>query len=45
MFVGCSEIGIRVIIKHVQHIRSFSVPRGIEKITGLWFVRKDHYPG
>ena len=52
MFVGCSEINTNVIVKHEQHIGiiraffalgnllSFLVPRGLEKITGLWFARE-----
>ena len=31
MFVGCSEIGISIIVKHVQHvgiIRAFCLPGG-----------------
>ena len=42
MLVGCSEISISVIVKHVQHdgiIRAFSVPGGQKKSLGcglLW---------
>ena len=51
MFVGCSEISISVIVKHVQHMGidralspwggliSFSVPGGALKNAGLWFAR------
>ena len=49
MFVGCSEISISVIVKHVQHVEqgpfvclggllSFSMTGGTKKIAGLWFV-------
>ena len=34
MFVGCSEIGISIIVKHVQHvgiIRAFCLPGGLVK--------------
>ena len=55
MVVGCSEISISVIVKHVTHwnyqgfclpggdLLSFPVPG--EKIAGLWFARADQYPG
>ena len=42
MSVGCSEIGISVIVKHVQHIRiikAFCLPRG--KFFGSWGDRKN----
>ena len=56
MFVGCSEIGINVIVKHVQHIGiiwAFCLPGGLvtffsawrDKIPGLWFARRNQYPG
>ena len=37
MFVGCSEIGISVIVKHVQHvtIRDFCLPGGGGGGSGL----------
>ena len=37
MFVGCSEIGISVIVKHVQHvtIRDFCLPGGAGGGSGL----------
>ena len=50
MFVGCSEISISVIVKHLQHvgiIRAFCLPGGTfkffsawrtENIAGFWFV-------
>ena len=50
MLVGCSEISISVIVKHVQHdgiIRAFMCLGGLikffsawgtEEITGLWFA-------
>ena len=37
MFVGCSEISISVIVKHVQDIgiiSAFSVPGGQKKVLG-----------
>ena len=52
MFVGCSEISISVIVKHVKHVAtcetcatSFSVSGGTEKIGGLWFARGRSEPG
>ena len=50
MLVGCCEISIHVIVKHVKHIGmiralclsegifSFSMPGGDRKIAGLWFA-------
>ena len=53
VFVGCSEISISVIAKHVQDvgiIRAFfylgglvSMPGGTQKIVGLRFARGDNY--
>ena len=43
MSVGCSEIGISVIVKHVQHIRiikAFCLPRG--KFFSCWGDRKSN---
>ena len=57
MFVGCSEINIVVIVKHVQNIeivRAFYLPGGAcsvfqsggtEKIAELWFASDVRYPG
>ena len=51
MFVGCSEISISVIVKHVQHVgiirpsclpgRTYQVFQylGDRTIAGLWFTR------
>ena len=43
MFVGCFEISISVISKHVQSIgciiNIFSAWGGTEEIAGLWFAR------
>ena len=43
MFVGCSEISISAIVKHVQHTgiaRVFYLSGETEKIVQLLFVRK-----
>ena len=43
MFVGCSEISISAIVKHVQHTgitRVFYLSGEAEKIVQLLFVRK-----
>ena len=57
MIIGCSEISISVIVKHVQHvgiIRAFVCLGGLNKffsawgdrkIACLWFARGDQYPG
>ena len=57
VFVGCSEISISVIVKHVHNIRiirafvwlgglvKFSSAWATEKIAGLWFARGDQYLG
>ena len=42
MFVGCSEISISVIVKHVDHIRSiraFGLPGGQKKLLGCGLLR------
>ena len=47
-FVGSSEIGISVTVKHVQHagiISAFCLTGGTEKTAGLWFACGDTYPG
>ena len=39
MFVGCSEISISVIVKHVQHmgiVRAFVSLGGIDKFFSAW---------
>ena len=39
MFVGCFEISVSVIVKHVQSIgiiRAFCLPGGIVKILSAW---------
>ena len=57
LFVGCSEISINVIVKHVQIIGiisafclpedllSISVPWGTNRFVGLWIARGDQCPG
>ena len=57
MPTSCSEISVNGIVKHVQHIEiarafcllgyllRFSVPKGTEKIAGLWFAWGDQFPG
>ena len=54
MFVGCFEISISVIVKHVQSIEIirgfFCLPGGAGEIAGFWFARGgggegDQYPG
>ena len=43
MFVGCFEISISVIVKHVQSIEIirgfFCLPGGAGEIAGFWFAR------
>ena len=43
MYVGCSEIGVSVLVKHLQHvgiIRVFCLPGGLK-----FSLRGNQYPG
>ena len=48
MFVGCSEISISVIVKHVQHvgiIRVFCLPGGLNKFFSAWGGEAEKFAG